>query len=918
MLYLFDNDRILIAGLMAFLVSLLLTPAIRSLARNRFRDGHWTSRSGYALPIYRVGGVAIVSGTLLGAIIGANYLDWRMGLLGMASVALVYMGIMDDLRPLPQWAKHVPQVIAAILGAFALRPEFHLRLPVVEFDITGMAAIVLAALWIVLIVNLMTLIDGIDGLAAGVSALMAMGVLLLTDGSGGFLMVPLAAALLGFLAWNSGPASNFMGDSGSRFIGFVISVGSIHWPGRSVEIIPVGLVFAPLILDAGITLIRQLRAHLSHSRRPSGFLYQRLVGIGYSQRSVSNLYFAATAASMTAAAVYVRGTPSVQLLILIGVLAIGAAFAIVVSVLESNPTLLPLPAPSSGFTSVQRRRAAVQTLNDQVGNGVSEDKSLDDSESPLPLASETGSLSSVTSRFHRVAQALAQRTWEADDVSFDDEEPERVLIVGAGAAGQILARDLVDNLRWNLMPVAFVDDDIAKRGKSLFGLPVMGDSDTIPALVKSESIDVVIIAIPSAPPALHRKIADVSQQTGCRVLTLPAIGSILRGEEQVTTLKQVRPVDVLGRPVVAPDRESCIQFIRGRRVLITGASGSIGSELSVQIAQLQPEKLVLVDIDETGLHDLRLRIARETPEAKIDTLIANISDRSRVVRLFNDEAPEIVLHAAAYKHVPAMERQPDQAIETNVIGTRNVVEVSAEVGVDRFVMVSTDKAVRPSSVMGASKRLAELVVASVGQSTGLSVCSVRFGNVLGSRGSVIPTFEAQIQAGGPVTITDPRMRRYFMTIPEAASLIIQAGAFGHRNATYILDMGDEVSIVDLARRVIQLHGLRPEIDMPIIYTGVRDGEKLHEELTLDFESAHETLHPKIRMIDGTISNLSSAEFHERLGHLIQHMTKSDGETVGAATLSLVREIDAVPDPTVAAVLVTSDQNASSKEMDVKR
>ena len=444
---------------------------------------------------------------------------------------------------------------------------------------------------------------------------------------------------------------------------------------------------------------------------------------------------------------------------------------------------------------------------------------------------------------------------------------ESVLIVGAGSGGELLARDLRDNPRWKRWPVAFVDDDRRKIGRSVAGVPVLGDTTEIPDLVQSESIDIVVIAIPSATSTDHARLIECAQTTPARVLTMPAIGSILRGDAKVTTLSSVRPVDVLGRPVVVPDRDSCLQFIQDKRVLVTGAAGSIGEELSKQIAELEPSLLVLLDTNETGLHDLSLEIARTHPLLNMDTVIASVTDAHRVDHVFRTHRPEIVLHAAAYKHVPAMEAQPDQAFETNTLGTDIVARHAATYGADRFVMVSTDKAVRPTSVMGASKRLAELVAAAVGDETDLSVCSVRFGNVLGSRGSVIPTFERQIRAGGPVTITDARMKRYFMTIPEAVSLIIQAGAFGHRNATYILDMGKEVSIVELAKRVIQLHGLRVGEDIKIKYTGARPGEKLYEELTLDFENAYETLHPKIRLIDGTASNLWLAELPERIAEL---------------------------------------------------
>lgn len=470
------------------------------------------------------------------------------------------------------------------------------------------------------------------------------------------------------------------------------------------------------------------------------------------------------------------------------------------------------------------------------------------------------------------------------------DDMENVLIVGAGSGGQVLAWELRDNPQWKLWPRCYVDDNPVKIGRTIAGLPVMGDSAAIPALVQSEKIDVIVIAIPSASASVHGRLSDIARSTSARVLTMPPIGSILQGTSSVTNLKSVRPVDVLGRPVVTPDRDSCLQFVRGRRVLVTGAAGSIGAELAHQIADLGPEQLVLLDTNETGLHDLSLDIRRQLPESRVETVITSVTDSVRIGRVFETFRPEIILHAAAYKHVPAMEAQPGLALETNVVGTDVVARHAASSGAKRFVLVSTDKAVRPSSVMGSTKRLAELAVAVVGKETGLSVCSVRFGNVLGSRGSVIPTFERQIRAGGPVTVTDERMKRYFMTIPEAVSLIIQAGAFGHRNVTYILDMGEPVAIVDLAKRVIQLHGLRPGRDIEIIYTGMRPGEKLYEELTLDFENASETAHPKVRQIDGMASHMPLDAVPGRIADLV-HLAQEDDSELATRIHELIADID---------------------------
>jgi FlaA1/EpsC-like NDP-sugar epimerase len=356
---------------------------------------------------------------------------------------------------------------------------------------------------------------------------------------------------------------------------------------------------------------------------------------------------------------------------------------------------------------------------------------------------------------------------------------------------------------------------------------------------------------------------------------------------------------VLGREVVAADTERCRDFIAGRRVLVTGAAGSIGRDVARQVAQLGPELLIGLDINESDLFDLQQELKALDPPVAFRPLVASITHKKRIDAIFREFRPEIVFHAAAYKHVPMMEEYPQEAIWSNSIGTYETARAAAEAGVQRFVLVSTDKAVRPSSVMGATKRLAELMLRAVSDETGLSTCAVRFGNVLGSRGSVIPTFEKQIAAGGPVTITDPRMKRYFMTIPEAAALIVQAGAFGDRNVIYMLDMGEEVAIKDLAERMIRLHGLRVGTDIELIYTGLRPGEKLREELSLDFETAGLTPHPKVRILSegprvtsrpgtaaGVIDRLAAiAEMDDRaeMRHdLLQIITEFDGAVYDAA------------------------------------
>jgi FlaA1/EpsC-like NDP-sugar epimerase len=471
------------------------------------------------------------------------------------------------------------------------------------------------------------------------------------------------------------------------------------------------------------------------------------------------------------------------------------------------------------------------------------------------------------------------------------EDGRRALIVGAGSGGRIIADELIGDDQWGLEPIGFVDDDATKAMATVEGLPVLGDISAIPEIVTREQIQVIVLAMPSAAADRLASIATLAKSTGAEILTMPPIGSILSGSQRAQTLRQVRISDVLERPRVDFLGERRRAFVAGKRVLITGASGSIGSELAEQVAELEPEQLLLLDTNESGLYDLHLDLAADHPELNIVPIIASVSDYKVLDTTFARYRPQIVFHAAAYKHVPLMEQFPGEAVRTNVLGTDNVARLSAATGVERFVLVSSDKAVNPTSVMGATKRLAEAVLSDVSRDSGLSSCSVRFGNVLGSRGSVIPTFERQIRRGGPVTVTDRRMRRYFMTVNEAVNLIILSGAFGDRNAIFILDMGDDVSILELAERVIRLHGLRPYQDIPIEFTGIRPGEKLREDLAHDFEEARLSPHPKIRSLRGSNGGPSIDGLSERMMALFAVARTGTHERVRRLINELVEQVD---------------------------
>ena len=424
-------------------------------------------------------------------------------------------------------------------------------------------------------------------------------------------------------------------------------------------------------------------------------------------------------------------------------------------------------------------------------------------------------------------------------------EGVRTIVVGAGSSGQMIAREAVSSDRAHYEVVAFVDDDKSKHGQLLNGIKVEGRIDELPRLIRELGATEVIIAMPSARGNLVRRVVELATQAGARTRTVPSLADLVSGRIEVTALRPVEIQDLLRRAPITTDSTTVRTLAEGRTVLVTGAGGSIGAELCRQIADLKPELLVLLDHSENQMFEIEGELRRRNPSLKIAPVIADIPDDGRVQQIFERYRPFAVFHAAAHKHVPLMEENLIEAVTNNVLGTRNVVEASIEHGVTHFVLISTDKAVRPTSMMGATKRMAELIVRLAAARETRHFVVVRFGNVLGSRGSVVPTFMAQIERGGPVTVTHPDMRRFFMTIPEAVQLVMQAGALGAGGELFVLDMGDPVKISDLARDLIRLSGLEEGTDIEIRYTGIRPGEKLYEEVLFGDEDVRETAHPKV-------------------------------------------------------------------------
>ena len=424
-----------------------------------------------------------------------------------------------------------------------------------------------------------------------------------------------------------------------------------------------------------------------------------------------------------------------------------------------------------------------------------------------------------------------------------------VIVVGAGDAGQLVLRELQKSR--TMTPIGLVDDDPRKRRMRLHGVRVLGTIEELPRILRDNDPDEVLIAIPSAPGEVRRRVVGIAQAAGVPVKTLPGLYELLEGDLDLTG--QIRPVqveDLLGRQPVEVDVEAIARYVEGKAVLVTGAGGSIGSELCRQIARAHPTRIVLLEQAESALYDIERELLDERGFSAGVPVLGDVKNRAKMRQVFERYRPDVVFHAAAYKHVPLMEANPVESVRNNVLGTRIVAEVAIEFGVERFVLISTDKALNPHSVYGQSKTLCEWVVAAHGASdVATRFVAVRFGNVLNSTGSVIPLFRRQIERGGPVTVTDAEMTRFFMTIPEAAALVIQAGAIGGRGQIFVLDMGEPVRIVDLAENMIRLSGKQPGREVEIRFIGARPGEKLHEELFAEGETWHPTTHRKILALD---------------------------------------------------------------------
>ncbi|MBP1889172.1 FlaA1/EpsC-like NDP-sugar epimerase [Clostridium moniliforme] len=422
---------------------------------------------------------------------------------------------------------------------------------------------------------------------------------------------------------------------------------------------------------------------------------------------------------------------------------------------------------------------------------------------------------------------------------------KKTLIIGAGYCGQMVIEEIFNNEERNMLPVAIIDDDKKKLGKILRGIKVIGNRNDIKSIVDKENIEVILIAIFKISAKDKKEIIEICSETKAKVKILPGIYENIQGQVNINKMRDVDFKDLLGREEITLDKSGVEKYIKDKIVLVTGGGGSIGSELCRQIAKFSPKSLIILDIYENNVYNLQNELTRNFKELNKEIIIASVRDKIRMEKIFKKYKPDVVFHAAAHKHVPLMEGNPEEAIKNNVIGTLNTCEVSSKYGVSRFVLISTDKAVNPTNIMGATKRLCEMIVQGMNNSSKTEFVAVRFGNVLGSNGSVIPLFKEQIKSGGPVTITHKDITRYFMLIPEAAQLVLQAGAYAKGGEIFVLDMGSPVKIYDLAKKLIKLSGFEPNKDIYIEEIGLRPGEKLYEELLMKEEGLKATKNKSI-------------------------------------------------------------------------
>ncbi len=464
-----------------------------------------------------------------------------------------------------------------------------------------------------------------------------------------------------------------------------------------------------------------------------------------------------------------------------------------------------------------------------------------------------------------VAIRLSYRIWLTLRPNYYNNEAIKIMIVGAGSSGSVILKELKTSCRAVGNVVCFVDDDKNKIGKYMNDVPIEGSREKIPELVNKHCINEIYIAMPSASARERKEIIEICRTTSCRIKILPGLYQLINGEVSVSKLREVQIEDLLGREPIQVNLDEILGYVRDKVILVTGGGGTIGSELCRQIATHKPKMLIVFDIYENNVYDLQMELQKVHPELNLIVLIGSVRNTHRIENVFQCYRPDIVYHAAAHKHVPLMEDSPNEAIKNNVFGTYKTASAAGKYGAERFVLISTDKAVNPTNIMGASKRMCEMIVQMLDRRYRTEFVAVRFGNVLGSSGSVIPLFKKQIASGGPVTVTHPDIIRFFMTIPEAVSLLLQAGAYAKGGEIFILDMGEPVKILDMAKNLIRLSGYEPDVDIQIAFTGLRPGEKLYEEILMSEEGLQETPNKLIHI--GKPIEFDEGQFEKQLENL---------------------------------------------------
>jgi FlaA1/EpsC-like NDP-sugar epimerase/UDP-N-acetylmuramyl pentapeptide phosphotransferase/UDP-N-acetylglucosamine-1-phosphate transferase len=877
--------------LLAFSVAAL---AVGWLARGRAARialDEPNARSLHAVPVPRTGGIGLLFGVAAGWTLVGTVLPWT---LWVATAVVITISLLDDIYGLPAAVRLVAHLFAATLTAISLLGGESLLLVI---------AAVFAISWMC---NLYNFMDGADGLAGGMAlfGFFAYAVAAWFSGSTQFALLNLAiaAAAAGFLVHNFHPARIFLGDSGSVALGFLAATfGIIGWLQHDWTWWFPLLVFSPFIVDASVTLAKRLLAGTRVWEAHRDHYYQRLVQLGWGHRNTACAEYALMVVCVSAGLWAMTLNNNIQHLLLttVGIVYLVAIIAIEIA-WRKKPT--PMPNNIRTLLAIAHDLAAVaiawllafwlrfnlelpEPYNEQAWlslrwvvplygvilyvsglyRGIWRYASLSDLQRII-LAVGSAALA-VTAMLFMLqltvprsvlvmspvllvvlmgGSRLAYRGWKEHRLGLrlvTGREP--VVVLGAGEAAANLVKDLARSTQWQI--IGIFDDDHALHHRQIHGITVLGAIEDLPVMQPQLHAQRAIIAMPEAGHRERRRAIETARAAGLQVLTVPSFDDLLSGRVTVSQIRKIELDDLLGRDPVQLDTSGLREWLGEQVVLVTGAGGSIGSELCRQVARYRPRCIVLLENSEFSLYTVEQEFTQRFPDTAITSIIGNVTDPRQVRHVLATYRPTVVFHAAAYKHVPLMESENAwQAVLNNVLGTRVLAEASIAHDVGKFVLISTDKAVNPTNVMGATKRLAELVCQSLQRKDGTRFVIVRFGNVLGSTGSVIPKFREQIAAGGPVTVTHPEINRYFMSIPEAVQLVMQAGLMGKGGEIFVLDMGEPVKIADLARDMIRLSGF-DENEIRIVYTGLRPGEKLYEEVLADGESSLPTPHPKLRI-----------------------------------------------------------------------